>query len=83
METLLPRYAEDIDIALIANQSSAVLVSRDADFVELSRSGRVQVPIVWVRLGNLRRAALAATVRDRLPAIIRAIKAGEKIIVLR
>lgn len=83
METLLPRYAEDIDIALIANQSGAVLVSRDADFVELSRSGLVQVPIVLMRLGNLRRAALATTIRDRLPAILRSVAAGENIIVLR
>jgi predicted nuclease of predicted toxin-antitoxin system len=83
METLLPRYAEDTDIALIANQSGAVLVSRDADFVQLSRSGRLRVPMVWVRLGNLRRAALATTIRDRLPAIVRSIATGENIIVLR
>ncbi len=83
METLLPRYAEDTDIALIANQSGAVLVSRDVDFVQLSRSGHLRVALVWVRLGNLRRAALAATIRDRLPAIVRSIAAGENLVVLR
>ena len=59
METLLPRYAEDTDVAFIVNQSGAVLVSRDADFVQLLRSGHLRVSLVWVRLGNLRRAALA------------------------
>ena len=83
IEVLLPRYAEDTDIALIANESGAVLVSRDADFPQLSRRGLLKVPVVWVRLGNLRRAALAVTIRDRLPAIVRAVNAGDKIIVLR
>lgn len=83
MESILPRYAEDTDIALIANQSGAVLVSRDADFVHLSRSGQLRVAVVWVRLGNLRRAVLAATMRDRLAAIVRHVDAGEKIVVVR
>jgi predicted nuclease of predicted toxin-antitoxin system len=83
MEALLPRYAEDTDIALIANQLGAVLVSRDADFVHLSRSGRLRVAVVWVRLGNLRRAALAATMRDRLAAIVRHVDAGEKTVIVR
>ncbi|UYN98898.1 MAG: DUF5615 family PIN-like protein [Devosia sp.] len=83
MEMLLPRYAQDTDIAAIANEMGAVIVSRDADFVHFSRAGLLEGPLVWVRLGNLRRAAIAATLRTRLPAIVRAVHAGETIIVLR
>ncbi|MBO9590584.1 DUF5615 family PIN-like protein [Devosia sp.] len=83
MESLLPRYSPDTKIAQIANETGAVLVSRDADFVEFSRTGLLAVPLVWIRLGNLRRAAIAAAVRVRLPAIVGAIQAGEKVVVLR
>lgn len=83
METLLPRYSPDTKIAHIANDIDAVIVTRDADFVEFSRAGVVKVPVLLVRVGNLRRAALAATFRTRLSKIIAAIAAGENIVVLR
>jgi len=83
METLLPRYSADTDIAPVANMSGAIFVTRDFDFVEFSRIGILSGPLVLVRLGNLRRGALAATIRDRLPTITAAIAAGEKIVVLR
>ena len=83
MEALLPRYAPDTEIARIANDSGAVLVSRDADFVQLSSNRTLTVPLIWVRLGNLRRAAMASAIRARLPAMVRSIEAGERTIELR
>ena len=83
MEALLPRYSPDTEIAKIANKTGAILVSRDADFAQFAQVGTLSVPLIWVRLGNLRRAAIAATIRARLPAIVTAIAAGEKVIVLR
>ena len=83
METLLPRYSPDTAIAKIANESGAVMVSRDADFVQFLRAGALTVPLVWVRLGNLRRAAIATAIRARLPAIVAAIETGETLVVLR
>lgn len=83
MEDLLPRYAPDTAIARIANDSGAVLVSRDADFVQLSKDGLLRVPLIWVRLGNLRRAAMAAAIRARLPALVVAIEAGTPIVEVR
>lgn len=83
MEDLSPRFAPDTTVARIANQSGAVLVSRDADFVQFSRDGLLTVPFIWVRLGNLRRAALAAAIRARLPALVVAIEAGAPIVEVR
>lgn len=83
MEDLLPRYSPDTEIARIANDSGAVLVSRDADFVRFSKDGLLTVPLIWVRLGNLRRAAMASAIRARLPALVIAIEAGTSIVEVR
>jgi predicted nuclease of predicted toxin-antitoxin system len=83
MESLMPRYSADTTIAQMANETGAVVVSRDADFEQLIRTGMLRVPLVWVRLGNMRRAAIAATIKDRLPAIVKAIEAGQQIVTLR
>jgi predicted nuclease of predicted toxin-antitoxin system len=83
METILPRYSPDATIARIANDTGAVVVSRDSDYVQFSRDGVLTVPLIWVHLGNLRRAAIASAIRTRLPAIVRSIEAGERIIEIR
>lgn len=83
MELLLPRYSSDTDIARLANDMGAVLVSRDADFVQLARDGRLKVPFIWVRLGNLRTAAISSAIRARLPALIVSIESGATVLEVR
>jgi predicted nuclease of predicted toxin-antitoxin system len=83
MESLMPRYSADTTIARMANETGAVVVSRDADFAQLVEAGVLRVPLVWVRLGNMRRAAIAAAIEARLPAIVTAIDAGQQIVILR
>lgn len=83
MESLLPRYASDIEIVRVVNKSGAVVVSRDADFVQFSKDGALTVPLVWIHLGNMRRAALASAMRARLPAVVRSLEAGETIVEIR
>ncbi len=83
VETILPRYSPDTTIARIANETGAVVVSRDHDYVQFSRDGMLTVPLIWVHLGNMRRAALASAIQSRLPAILRSIEAGERIIEIR
>lgn len=39
VETILPRYSPDTTIARIANETGAVVVSRDHDYVQFSRDG--------------------------------------------
>ena len=83
MESVLPRFAADATIARVANETSATVVSRDADFVHLAHGGILREPLVWVKLGNMRRAAIAAAIEARLPAIVKAIEAGQQIVILR
>ena len=83
VEAVMPRYSAGLSIARQANESGAVLVTRDADFVQLSKDGVLTVPLIWVRLGNLRRAAIASALRTRLPKIVGALEAGERVVEVR
>ena len=83
VEAILPRYSSDTTIARIANDKGAVVVTRDQDYVLFSRDGLLTVPLIWIRLGNLRRAALASAIRARLPTIVSSIEAGERIVEIR
>lgn len=80
MEVLLPRYTGDPQIARLASSLGAALVSRDADFVRLSREGVLQTPLIWIRLGNMRGKEIAATLAAELPKIVAAIEAGQNLI---
>jgi len=83
VEAILPRYSSDTTIARIANDTGAVVVTRDHDYVQFSRDGLLTVALIWIRLGNMRRAALASAIGARLPAIASSIEAGERIIEIR
>ena len=50
--------ASDRDIRHRAAAMRAVLITKDADFLTLPQSGAAPPAIVWVRLGNVRNAAL-------------------------
>jgi predicted nuclease of predicted toxin-antitoxin system len=52
VRSFLPLTSLDAIIAEKANQLEAVMVSKDADFVDLSDRGVLKVPLLWVRLGN-------------------------------
>lgn len=80
---LLPPQATDVDVALAANARNAVLVSKDEDFVELSRRGVLTVPLLWIRLGNITNAALWTKLAPLLPQIEAAFAVGEKIVEVR
>lgn len=45
VETILPRYSPDAPIARIANETGAVVVSRDHDYVQFSRDGNADCPV--------------------------------------
>jgi predicted nuclease of predicted toxin-antitoxin system len=83
MESVLPRYSADMEIVRAVNESGAVVVSRDADFVQFSKDGTLTVPLVWIRLGNIRRTAMASAIRARLSAVVRSLEAGETIVEIR
>ncbi len=52
VRSLLPLTSLDTTIADKANELAAVMVSKDADFVDLHERDVLKTPLVWVRLGD-------------------------------
>jgi predicted nuclease of predicted toxin-antitoxin system len=71
--------ASDSAVRDYAASVGAVIVTKDEDFAirRLLAEGPV---VVWLRLGNSRRAALLARVEAELPAIVAALERGETLI---
>jgi len=70
--------ASDIAISEHAERIGAVLITKDEDFAEAGRSGRIAV--VWVRFGNVTNRALWRSLQPVLPEIVAAIEDGETLI---
>ena len=79
----MPLTSTDAAIAEKANELAAVIVSKDADFVDLHERGVLKVSLVRVRLGNVTSALICATFRQRIPTICAAIEAGERLVEIR
>lgn len=75
-DDLLGPSASDTAIFAAAEESDAVIVSKDRDFRLL-----VQPPpppqLLWVRLGNATNARLVALFEVNFPAALRELEAGE------
>jgi predicted nuclease of predicted toxin-antitoxin system len=61
---------------------NAVIITKDEDFLQLSRTAP-RPAIVWITMGNTRRLELLARMEDALPEIIAALEAGERVVELR
>ncbi len=83
VRSLLPLTSLDTTIADKANELAAVMVSKDADFVDLHEREVLKMPLVWVRLGNVTSVAICANFQNRIPAICTAIEAGERLVEIR
>jgi predicted nuclease of predicted toxin-antitoxin system len=55
-------------------------MTKDADFFGLLSRGVLRTTLVWVRCGNAGPRALWAVVEPRLPDILNAINAGDRLI---
>jgi len=71
--------ASDDFIRDYAGSVGAVIVTKDEDFA-IRRLLAEGPAVVWLRLGNTRRAALLARVEAELPAIVAALERGETLI---
>ena len=72
------------DVALWqrALDTHSVLVSKDADFMHLVTLRSPSPKLVWVRIGNTRRAQLLAEFNEALECIIATLEEGEAIVEL-
>lgn len=80
---VIDKNAKDRAIAEFANQNDAVLISKDADFVEFSRSDLLKTGLIWLRCGNMSANDTCMVVRARLPDVIVALTNGRKIVEIR
>jgi predicted nuclease of predicted toxin-antitoxin system len=71
--------ASDDVIWTYACDNNAALVTKDEDFVALSRLPAA-APVIWIRLGNTTNKALWDALEPALAEIVEAISRGEKLI---
>ncbi len=74
--------ADDRAIWLHAASTGAVVVTKDEDFALLRQMEEEGPSILWVRMGNTRRAALLSWCEEILPAAVAALERGEKLVEL-
>jgi predicted nuclease of predicted toxin-antitoxin system len=72
--------ARDREIWERASAASAVLVSKDEDFVTMRALRAYGPAVVWVRIGNATRRALITRFAAALPAVLAALERGETIV---
>jgi predicted nuclease of predicted toxin-antitoxin system len=73
--------ATDSDLALRAERDSAVLVSKDEDFLVLRHPARFQ--FLWLRCGNVTNPALAVWLAERWDQVEELLMRGEGLIELQ
>ncbi len=77
------RGAPDRVIWRRACELDACIVTKDEDFVLLQALDRVGPTIVWIRIGNAVRDVLLRRVPEVWPAVVDAIRRGEKVVEVR
>jgi predicted nuclease of predicted toxin-antitoxin system len=74
---------KDTQVWRYAQENGAVVVTKDEDFAEWVRRGRPGPAIVWLRIGNSSTRALLAWVEPLLPAIVRQLEQGDRLVEVR
>ena len=75
--------SKDTQVWRCAQENGAVVVTKDVDFAEWVRRGRAGPAIVWLRIGNSLTRALLAWVEPLLPAIVRQLEQGDRLVEVR
>lgn len=75
--------AGDTKIWNYAAANSLAVITKDEDFPQRASRPGAPVQVVWVRLGNCRKAALLSAFGSMLPGIERALAAGNRVVEIR
>ena len=78
-----PPDAPDHGIWLYALEHGAVIVTKDEDFADMVATGREAPTVVWVRIGNTRRAVLLAWFEPLIERVAEMVDSGDRLIELR
>lgn len=76
--------AEDRKIWQYAKERGLTIITKDEDFQALAnRQGSIPPQVVWVRLGNCRKAVLLEALSKILPALRDMLAAGDAVVEIR
>ena len=75
--------SKDTPVWRYAEQNGAVIITKNEDFAEWVRRGRAGPAIVWLRIGNSSKGVLLAWLEPLLPAIVRQLEQGERLVEVR
>jgi predicted nuclease of predicted toxin-antitoxin system len=78
-----PADAPDRDLWNYALEHAAVIVTKDEDFADMVAAGGESPAVVWVRVGNTRRAELLAWFEPLIDRIVLMVDEGQRLIELR
>ena len=74
------REAKDVEIFMAARQAMAVVMTKDADFVELVERFGSPPQVLWVRCGTTSNARLQVVLGNCLPLALMLLEQGESIV---
>ena len=75
--------AKDTPVWNYALRHGAVILTKDEDYAEWVRRGRPGLQVVWLRIGNSTKRALFAWLEPLLPAVVRQLEQGDRLIEVR
>jgi predicted nuclease of predicted toxin-antitoxin system len=74
------REAKDVEIFQAARSANAVVITKDADFVELVERLGPPPQVLWITCGNTTNARLKQILSQCLPSAIPLLETGEPLI---
>ncbi|HEX7740068.1 MAG TPA: DUF5615 family PIN-like protein [Marmoricola sp.] len=78
-----PGDASDRDLWAYALEHGSAIVTKDEDFAYMVAAGKQSPVVVWVRVGNTRRAELLAWFEPLIDQIVAMVDEGQDLIELR
>ena len=75
--------ASDKEVWELATREGRVVVSKDEDFFFLAHRPEDQGALLWIRLGNCRKAALVEAFEGALDKVVAAFESGQRVVELR
>ena len=78
-----PGDTPDRDLWRYALVHQAVIVTKDEDFADMVAMGDAAPFVVWVRVGNTRRASLVAWFEPLIEQVVVMVESGNRLIELR
>ncbi len=77
------RDTEDAPVWRYALANEAVILTKDEDFMSRARQSRNSPMVVWLRVGNCSNRALRVWLEPLLPAILRQLEQGDRLVEVR